>query len=137
MLNTSRPDKQPFQLSVCFSSPTEVCASLKPSLAGVTPRRGFHYFVCRNNHLLCSNGLQSLIYFFFLDFFFFFLIWTIFKVFIEFVTILLPGFFMFCFFGSEVCGTLTPQPGIEPAPPALEGAVLTIGPPGKSLQSLI
>ena len=28
---------------------------------------------------------------------------------------------------------LAPQPGIEPAPPALEGIVLTTGQPGKSM----
>ena len=57
--------------------------------------------------------------------------WTIFKVFIEFVTILLL-FYVFWFFGLETCGVLALRPGIEPAPPALEGEVLTIGPPGKS-----
>ena len=41
--------------------------------------------------------------------------------------------FMFWFFGREACGILAPQPGIKPAPPALEGPVLTTGPPGKSL----
>ena len=40
---------------------------------------------------------------------------------------------MFWFFGHEACGILAPQPGIEPAPPALEGEVLTTGLPGKSL----
>ena len=40
---------------------------------------------------------------------------------------------MFWFFGREACGILAPQPGIEPAPPVLEGEVLTTGPPGKSL----
>ena len=43
--------------------------------------------------------------------------------------------FMFGFFGFEACGVLAPQPGIEPAPPpplALEGEVLTTGPPEKS-----
>ena len=30
------------------------------------------------------------------------------------------------------CGTLVPPPGIEPASPALEGGLLTTGPPGKS-----
>ena len=48
--------------------------------------------------------------------------WTIFKVFIEFVTILLP-FFMFWFFGHKACGILASQPGTEPTPPALEGEV--------------
>ena len=66
---------------------------------------------------------------FFLVFFFF---WcgTFLKVFVEFLTIL----FILCFgfFGSEVCGILAPQPGIELARPALEGKVLTTGPPGKS-----
>ena len=44
---------------------------------------------------------------------------------------------MFWFFGCEPCGILAPQPGIEPAPPALEGEVLTTGPPGKSLYSVL
>ena len=49
--------------------------------------------------------------------FFFFLMWTIFKVFIQFVTIL----FLFCvwFFGHEACGILASQTGIEPRPPTL------------------
>ena len=42
--------------------------------------------------------------------------------------------FMFWFFGREACGMLAPRPGIEPTPPALEGKVLTTGPPGKSLK---
>ena len=41
---------------------------------------------------------------------------------------------MFCFFDREACGILAPRPGIKPAPPALEGEVLTTGPPGKSQQ---
>ena len=49
--------------------------------------------------------------------------WTIFKVFIECVTPLLL-FYVF-FFGPEPCGILVPKPGVEPAPPALEGRVLT------------
>ena len=60
-----------------------------------------------------------------------FLMWTIFKVFIEFVT-LYYFFLCFVFFGQEACGVLALWPGIEPAPPALEGKVLTTGPPGKS-----
>ena len=40
--------------------------------------------------------------------------------------------FIFWFFGRQACGILAPWPGIEPAPPALEGEVLTTGPPGKS-----
>ena len=58
--------------------------------------------------------------------------WTIFKVFIEFATILLL-FYIFWFFGHKACGILAPRPGMEPAPPALEGEALTTGPPGKSL----
>ena len=42
--------------------------------------------------------------------------------------------FLFCFFGHEACRILAPQPGIEPAFPALEGKVLTTGLPRKSLQ---
>ena len=36
------------------------------------------------------------------------------------------------FFGPKAYGILSPQPGIRPVPPALEGEVLTTGPPGKS-----
>ena len=56
---------------------------------------------------------------------------TNFKVFIEFVTV----FYLFYIlvFGYEACGILVPSPGIEPAPPALEGKVATTGLPGKSL----
>ena len=60
--------------------------------------------------------------------------WTIFKVFIEFVT-RLPLFYVFGFLGCEACGILVPRPGIKPAPPALESEVLTTGPPGKSLRT--
>ena len=40
--------------------------------------------------------------------------------------------YCFCFFGCKACEILVPQPGIEPTPLALEGEVLTTGPPGKS-----
>ena len=46
--------------------------------------------------------------------------WTIFKVFFEFVAILFP-FYDFWFFVCKACSILAPRPGIEPAPPALEG----------------
>ena len=39
---------------------------------------------------------------------------------------------MFWFFGLKAHGILTPQPGMEPVPPALEGSVLNTGPPGRS-----
>ena len=58
------------------------------------------------------------------------------KSFIEYVKILIL-LFMFWFFRHEACGILTPQPGIEPAPSALEGKVLTPGLPGKSLLILL
>ena len=76
----------------------------------------------------CPHALTT--YSFFLSFFFF-LTWTIFKVFIEFLTILL--LFYVLVYGPEACGILTPQPRIELSFPALEGRVLTTGPPGKSL----
>ena len=44
--------------------------------------------------------------------------------------------YCFCFmpwlFGHKACGISAPQPEIKLRPPALEGEVLTIGPPGKS-----
>ena len=39
---------------------------------------------------------------------------------------------MFWFFVWEACWISAPQPGIELAPSALEGEVLTPGPPGKA-----
>ena len=63
----------------------------------------------------------------------FFLMWIIFKVFIEFVTILLPFFmFWFIFFGCTAHKILAFWPRIEPVSPALKAEVLTTGPPGKS-----
>ena len=49
--------------------------------------------------------------------------WTILKVFIEFVTLLL--LFYVLSFGLEVHGILALQAGIKPAPPASKGEVLT------------
>ena len=54
--------------------------------------------------------------------------WTIFKVFIELVTL-----FLFSIFWPRGMWDLTPWPGILPAPPALGSKVLTVGPPEKSL----
>ena len=53
---------------------------------------------------------------------------TIFKVFIESVTMLL------LFFGPEAWGILIPQAGMEPTPSALKSKVLTTRRPGKSLK---
>ena len=56
------------------------------------------------------------------------LMWIIFKVFIEFVTILL----LFCLlaFWQEAWEILAPGSGIEPVPPALKGEILPTGLPG-------
>ena len=62
---------------------------------------------------------------------FFFLMWTILKIFIEFVTILLL-FYLFGGFGHEAYGIFAPCQGIEPTSPTLESKVLTTGLPGKS-----
>ena len=61
----------------------------------------------------------------------------IFKVFIEFVTIKKVSVLCFGFFGYKACNILAPGPGIKPLSPALEGNVLTIGQPGKSLNCKI
>ena len=59
-----------------------------------------------------------------------FLRWTVFKVFIEFVTIL--SLFFFFFWPFDTCVILAPRPGIKPAPAALEGKVQSMRPPTKS-----
>lgn len=43
--------------------------------------------------------------------------------------------FMFWLFRHEVCGILTPQPGLKPTAPVLGGKVLTAGPSEKFLTS--
>ena len=60
-----------------------------------------------------------------------FLMWTIFEVFIEFVTICL----LFCVldFWSKACGILAPQLGIKPVVPALEDNILATELPEKFL----
>ena len=65
-----------------------------------------------------------------------FLMWTIFKVFIEFITTLFL-FSIFWVLGPEACGILASLAGMEPTPPALKCAILTTGPPGKSLMLLL
>ena len=66
-----------------------------------------------------------------------FLMWTIFKVFNEFVTILLLFVCLFVCFGPKTCGILALQPGIESTPPAPEGQVLSTELPGKSLTQVL
>ena len=44
--------------------------------------------------------------------------------------------FMFWFFGPKACWILVPWPGIHNVPPALEGKILTTGPPEKSYDSM-
>ena len=85
--------------------------------------------------LYFQNKVQKRLFIFFEDFlmpiFIFIFLMPIFKVFIEFVKILLL-FYVLIFFGCEACGIITSWPGIRPVPLALEGEVLTTGPPGKS-----
>ena len=57
--------------------------------------------------------------------------WTIFKVFIQFVTVWLLFQAVGFFFGHEACGIFASWPGIEPTSPELEGKILTTGLPGK------
>ena len=59
--------------------------------------------------------------------------WNIYKVFIEFVTILFLFYILGCSFGCEEYGILVPGLGVEPTTPVLEGKVLTTRPPGKFL----
>ena len=57
------------------------------------------------------------------------MMWTVFKVSIEFVTTLFLFYVLdFFFFVFRVYGILAPQPEIKAASSALEGEVLTTGP---------
>ena len=57
--------------------------------------------------------------------------WTIFKKMSLLNLLQYCCCFMFWPFGHEACGILAPQLGIKPASPAVEGEVLTTGPPAK------
>ena len=59
---------------------------------------------------------------------------AIFQVFIEFVIILLQLHVLVFKSRGKEGAVLTPQPRIKPTPFALEGKVLTTGPPGRSPQ---
>ena len=43
---------------------------------------------------------------------------------------------MFCFLGQEACGISAPRLGIEPAPTAMGGEILTTRSPGKSQETI-
>ena len=58
-------------------------------------------------------------------------VWTIFKIFIEFVT----TYFLFYVLVFWPRGILAPLPGVEPASPTLGGKFLTTEPPEKCLGS--
>ena len=58
--------------------------------------------------------------------------WVVFKVFVEFITILFLFVFVFVF-GYEAHGVLAPKPGTESTPCARKGEVLTTGLPGTML----
>ena len=93
---------------------------------GSQKRRVRHDLVTEQQQqkLTCIIGMEfifSLPFLFLKDF----LMWTIFKVLIEFLQYC--SCLMLWFFGCEACRILAPQPGIELAPPALECKVLTTG----------
>ena len=73
------------------------------------------------HHYFCFSYKRSLLQLFL------FCVWTIFEV-----LNLLQDCFCFSIFGPEACQILVPWPGMEPAPPALEGDILITGLPGKS-----
>ena len=75
--------------------------------------------------------------FFCVFYFLFVFMWTIFKVFVEFVTILLLllllfFFLWFAFLTVRHLGILAPRPGSELVLPAMEGEASTTRMPGKS-----
>ena len=106
------------------SSLSEALVSTSPSNKGWLPltccifkgKGSWEFFVCL---------LVFLRFFFYVD-----IRPIFFKVFIEYVTILL--LLCFGFSGCKAYGILAHWPGIEPTPPVLEGKVLASGLPGKS-----
>ena len=103
----------------------ELLSIAAPSYVPTSDKQGFQFF-----HFL----IETLVIFCV-----FFLMYTILKIFIEFVTILLPfyvlgssSFFFFFFFLFWLRGIWHLSfSGIKPIPSELEGKVATTGPPGK------
>ena len=58
--------------------------------------------------------------------------WTIFKIFIGFVTVLLL-FYALVFLATRYMGSLAPQPGIKPTPPHWKAQPLTLDHQGSPL----
>ena len=85
------------------------------------------------NNRCAKLGCCSFVFWGFFKFFFW--VWTIFKLFTEFATILLLFYVLVLW--PWGMGISAPWPGIKPIPPALEGKVLTIGLPGKSLFAVV
>ena len=87
--------------------------------------------LCIGRRILNHCATWEVLFFFY--FRFFFDVDHFLKVFIEFGYNIASVFLCFGFCGHEACGILASRPGMEPSPPALEGEVLTTGPPGKSV----
>ena len=88
-------------------------------------------------HFISDFGQTSKhIFYILVHVFFFSFMWTTFKVFIEFVTVLLLFYVLGFFFDHEVCRILAPWPEIEPTLLSLK-AVLTSGPLGRSLAHIL
>ena len=107
-------------------------SSLPPSSLPLLPTLQPHWLLCSSNKSSSFLPLWVLFpwpgLFFFSKIFIFIWMWTVFKVFIEFVAILLLLYVLF--FPCKARGILAPRPGIELAPfSALEGKVLTTRPP--------
>ena len=83
-----------------------------------------NWFLNPLSHILTILPSMDKVDLFFFRVFLFFLMWTFKKVFIEFVMVWLLLFYILAF-GREACGTLAPQPGMEPAPPCIGSGVLT------------
>ena len=89
-------------------------------------KHGFYFIFLSKDCKLDERPVKPWLFF---SKIFFFLMWTILKVFIKFVTILL------LFYVLAERHAILAWPGIEPILPALEGKALTTGSPDKSLKS--
>ena len=131
-----------------FCSEISLSSLKKPHFVDQTQCEYHYALVSQKCQFWASAGICFGFYLFlcfFKEFFFFVLMWIIFKVFIEFATILLLFlyvlvffcFYLFIFFGCKACRSLAPRLGIEPTSSALKGKVLAPGPPGKSQRSVL
>ena len=113
-----------------FNGLCNECCSKKPKVSSQQRKGELIWEGRRQSLLTLAKSSPSLMTSSIYLFIYLLLLWIILS---SLLTLLQYWFcFMFWFFGHETCGISAPWPQMKPTPLALEGGILTTGPPGKS-----